>query len=140
MIWILNNPCAKLRKGSLLFLLLWGCLLTSCKMSDTITNSDTSTTSSIVYIYNLDEDYTYRVELYLKSDQSLVASYTLNKNPANDSTYSFEEVAEGIYYLSIFQDAGSVETDKSGNFYLEGDDYVCFKIEADDNGDLQNCF
>jgi hypothetical protein len=139
MTWILNNPYSKLRKGSLVFLLLCGCLFTSCKISNTSTSPDTSTTSSIVYIYNLDEDHTYRVELYLKSDQSLVASYTLNKNPANDSTYSFEDVAEGIYYISIFQDAGSVATDKSGNFYLEGDDYACFKIEADD-GDLQNCF
>jgi hypothetical protein len=137
MTWILNNHCSTLRKGSLVFLLLCGCLLTSCKISNTSTSPSTSTTSSIVYIYNLDEDHTYRVKLYLKSDQSLVDSYTVNKNPANDSTYSFEDVAEGIYYISIFQDDGSVETDKSGNFYLEGDDYACFKI---DDENLQNCF
>ena len=140
MTWILNNQHSKLRKSSLVFLLVCGCLLTGCKISDTSTSTSTSTTASIIYIYNLDEDHTYRVKLYLKSDNSLVASCTVDENPVNDSTYSFEDVVEGIYYILIFQGEGSVETDKSGNFYLEGDDYACFKIEADDNGDLQNCF
>jgi hypothetical protein len=132
MTWILTKLC----KRSLVFLLLWGCLLAGCNI-DMGTSSSTSTSSSIIYIYNLDEEYTYRVELYLKSDGSLVASCTVNKNPAYDSTYSFEDIAEGVYYISIFQDAGSVETDKSGNFYLEGDDYTCFKIE---DRDIKSCF
>jgi hypothetical protein len=138
MIWTLKTQRARRITGNLLFLLLVSWLSVSCKVSDTTSDTTTDASDSSIYVYNLDEDHEYRVELYKNSSDTYVNSFTLSAYPADDSTQRFVGVAEGAYYISIYKDDGTTRTDKSSKFYLEADTYTCFTIDSD--GDLANCF
>ncbi len=93
---------------------------------------------SDIRVYNYDDDHSYRVELHLAIDDRLIDAFILDEYPDNDYANAFEDVDEGAYYISIFRDQGTQETDRTGVFTVEDDEDECYIIE--DDGDIVDCF
>jgi len=94
------------------------------------------TDEAFIQVYNYDHTG-YRVELRRADDDRVTDTMELERYPRFDSMDYFEDVPEGRYYLSIFEDMGDTETDRTASFYMDEDDRRCFYIDSD--GIIDGC-
>jgi len=75
------------------------------------------------------DDEEYDVELY-KSDNTLVASFTLDEYYDKDACDKFSDPEDGRYYIKITEVGKSDNTDQTSSFYMESGDQKDFEIKS----------
>ena len=72
----------------------------------------------------------YLVKLHRDSDGVVIDEFYLEEWYDSDRCDTFSDPREGRYYLTIWENAGSVKNDTSNDFYLDNDDYHTFRIDS----------
>ncbi len=82
------------------------------------------------------DDEEYDVLLHRYSDGAVIMEFHLEEFYHSERCDEFENMPEGRYYITIYENGGSVITDSSDHFYIDDDDYYTFDI--DDTGSIKD--
>ena len=91
--------------------------------------SDDDDDETVIEVCNGDDEE-YLVKLHRHSDDVVISEVYINEVYDVDRCDKFEDLSEGRYYLTIYKDGGSVETDRTNDFYLDNDEHHTFRIDS----------
>lgn len=111
-----------------LFRMILSCLLVFGLLAG-VSGCDNDDDERTVQVCNNDDEE-YDVLLHRYSDGAVIMDFHLEEIYHPDHCDEFENMPEGRYYLTIYEDGGSEITDTSDHFYVDDDDYHTFAIDS----------
>ncbi len=104
-------------------------------LSAVLTGCTSNTDKPAIKVCNFD-NYEYKVKLHWDADGSVADEFTLGEAwDLLDLCDEFENVDEGRYYITIYEDGKSAETDRSNRFYVGSGEVQ--ELRIDDAGNIR---
>ena len=110
-------------------------LLAACGLMPAACDVEVPEGDSAVEVCNYDDEE-YAVKLHNADTGIVIDEFTLEEVwELDDSCDEFKDLFAGNYYITIYEDEDTEATDKSEDFYLDGEEDISFIIDS--TGDIE---